>query len=279
VVESPDRSTTRNAAWTLIRDLIHERAGIYFDANSLDLMMNKISDLMAERGVDSPIDYYYLLKYEEQTSDEWPNLLNAISVRETYFWREIDQIRALVDVIVPEVAKTSREPLRIWSAACASGEEPYSIAMALDLAGWFHRIPIEIYATDMSVAAVCALQRGIYRERSFRNLPLELRERYFTEVPRHGWELAPEIRRRVLPRRANLTERADIQDLARARAIFCRNVFIYFSDAMIRKVVKTFEESMPKPGYLFLGAAESLLKFTTQFRLQEIGRAFVYIKD
>jgi len=278
-VESRDPSTVRNAAWALIRDLIHERSGIYFDANILDLMMNKISDLMAERDVDSPIDYYYLLKYEGETSGEWPNLLNAISVRETYFWRESDQIRALVDVIVPQVAQTSREPLRIWSAACASGEEPYSIAMALDQAGWFGRIPIEINASDMSPAAVCAVQRGIYKERSFRNLSPELRERYFTQVSGQTWELSPDIRRRVLSRRANLTERADIQDLARARVIFCRNVFIYFSEAVIRKVVKTFEECMPEPGYLFLGAAESLLKFTTRFRLQEIGRAFVYVKD
>jgi chemotaxis protein methyltransferase CheR len=277
-VES-DRSATRNAAWMLIRDLVHERAGIYFDANNLDLMMTKVSDLMAERDVDSPIDYYYLLKYEGETSGEWPNLLNAVCVRETYFWREIDQIRALVDVIVPEVARTSNEPLRIWSAACASGEEPYSIAMALDQAGWFHRIPIEIYASDLSTAAICAVQRGAYKERSFRSLPPELRERYFTEVSPHTWEIAPDIRRRVAPRRANLTDTADIQDLARSRVIFCRNVFIYFSEAIIRKVVKTFEECMPKPGYLFLGAAESLLKFTSQFRLQEMGRAFVYIKD
>jgi chemotaxis protein methyltransferase CheR len=278
-VELPDRSIARNTAWTLIRDLIHERSGIYFDANNLDLMVNKISDLMAERDVDSPIDYYYLLKYEGETSGEWPNLLNAISVRETYFWREIDQIRAFVDVIVPQIVKTSNEPLRIWSAACASGEEPYSIAMALDQAGWFGRIPIEIYASDMSPAAICAAQGGRYRERSFRNLSPQLRERYFTEVSRQTWEVSPDIRRRVVLRRANLMERADIQHLASARVIFCRNVFIYFSEAVIRRVVKTFEECMPKPGYLFLGTAESLLKFTTQFRLQEMGRAFVYIKD
>ena len=278
-MELPDRSTARNAAWTLIRDLIHERSGIYFDANNLELMMNKILDLMAERDVDSPLDYYYLLKYEGETSGEWPNLLNAVSVRETYFWREIDQINALVDVIVPQVVQTSKEPLRIWSAACASGEEPYSIAMALDQAGWFDRIPIEIYASDMSPAAICALQRGTYRERSFRNLSPRLRERYFTQVSGQTWEVASEIRRRVVPRRANLTERADIQDLSRARVIFCRNVFIYFSETVIRKVVKTFEECMPEPGYLFLGSAESLLKFTTRFRLQEMGKAFVYMKD
>src|SRR5690349_16847191 len=165
-------------AWTLIRDLVHERCGIHFEDNNLDLMMDKISDLMAERDLDSPIDYYYLLKYEGEESGEWTNVLNAITVRETYFWREIDQVRALVDVLVPELSASFREPLRIWSAACASGEEPISIAMALDQAGWFARIPIEIYASDMSPAAMCVAERGIYRERSFRRLPAELRDRY-----------------------------------------------------------------------------------------------------
>ena len=240
--------------------------------------MDKFSDLMIERGIDSPLDYYYLLKYEAATSDEWSNLLNAMSVRETYLWREMDQIRALVDVLVPQFSARFSEPLRIWSAACASGEEPISIAMALDQAGWLDRIPIEIHASDMSPAAICAARRGVYRERAFRSLPPELRARYFA---RHseGWQVVPEIHRRIVWHSANLTKRSDIEGLASSRVIFCRNVFIYFSEATIRRIVKMYSEYMPHPAYLFLGAAESLLKFTTQFQLKEMGPAFVYVKD
>ena len=277
-MELENRMTVRNAACMLIRDLIGERVGIHFDPNSLDLMMDKISVLMAERGVDSPLDYYYFLKYEGDASGEWTNLVNAISVRESYFWREIDQIRALVDVLVPHFSETFIEPLKIWSAACASGEEPATIAMALDQGQWLDRIPVEIHASDMSSAAICAAHRGIYREHAFRRMPSELRNRYFTPVS-DGWEIEPEIRRRIAWRRANLTDRSDIEDLARSHVIFCRNVFIYFSEATIREVVKLFGEFMPQPGYLFLGAAESLLKFTTQFHLEEIGGAFVYVKN
>jgi chemotaxis protein methyltransferase CheR len=277
-MESGDRAGTRITAWMLLRDLIHERTGIYFDQNNLDLMIDKLSTLMAERSLDSPSDYYYFLKYDDESNAEWSNLLNAISVRETYFWREIDQIRVLVDILVPQLCKSFPEPLKIWSAACASGEEPITIAMALDQARWFERAPIEIYASDMTTAGLCVAQRGIYRERSFRTLPPELRNRYFNRVS-DGWELDPEIRRRVLWRRANLTYKADIEELARSRVIFCRNVFIYFSEATIRKVVKAYAELMPSPGYLFLGAAESLLKYTTEFRLEEIGGAFAYVKD
>src|SRR5262245_27821263 len=133
-MESKNRAQHRTA-WTLLRDLIAERTGIHFDQDSVDLMVDKLSTLMSERGVDSPTDYYYILKYDVAATAEWSNLANALSVRETYFWREIDQIRALVDVLVPQLTKTFPEPLRIWSAACASGDEPVTIAMALDQAG------------------------------------------------------------------------------------------------------------------------------------------------
>jgi chemotaxis protein methyltransferase CheR len=267
----------RGTAWILLRDLIDERLGINFDQNSLDLMMDKISTLMAERDIDSPIDYYYLLKYEAKATDEWSNLVDAISVRETYFWREIDQIRALVDVLVPQLAKTFPEPIRIWSAACASGEEALTIAMMLDQANWFDRHPIEIYGSDLSQAALCMARRGIYRERSFRSLPGALRSRYFTPV-RDGWQVDSAISRRITWSQANLTDRSDIESLSRTRVIFCRNALIYFSESTIRKLVSTFADCMPEPGYLFLGAAESLLRVTTDFRLEQIGGAFAYVK-
>ncbi len=270
--------TGSNPAWSLVRDLIADRTGIYFDQGSLDLMTTKISDLMADVDVDSPLDYYYLLKYEAGSGGEWQKVQNAISVRETYFARERDQIRALAGVVISRLAKESSGPIRIWSAACATGEEPVSIAMALHENGWLDSIPVEIYASDFSSTALCAAQRGVFRERSFRVLSEELRNRYFTRVS-DGWQVDPQLHRRIVWVRANLTRRSDIEELARSSVIFCRNVFIYFSDSAIRKVVKTFEDCMPRPGYLFMGAAESLLKFTTQFHLQQIEGAFLYVKD
>jgi chemotaxis protein methyltransferase CheR len=246
----------------------------------MDLMTDKISSLMIERGVDSPIDYYYLLKYGEgeAAENEWPNLLNAISVRETFFWREFDQIRALVDVVMPLLSEQTRSAVRIWSAACATGEEPLTIAMALDQSGWLNRLPIEIHASDASTAALCAAQLGIYRERAFRNLCPELRRRYFTPV-NNGWKIDAQLHSRIHWHRANLTVESDVSDLARAHVIFCRNVFIYFSHAAIRKTVKTISDRILEPGFLFLGAAESLFKFTTDFDLREIAGAFAYVKN
>ena len=266
------------SAFTLLRDLIHERTGLFYDNGKSDLLTDKLSPLVIERGFNSFLDYYYLLKYELDADDEWERIIDALSVQETFFWREIDQVKALVDHLVPEYFSTPRaQPLRIWSAACATGEEPLSIAMALDEKGWFERAPIEIYATDASRAAIARARSGLYRERSFRTLTPSLRAKYFREE-QGAWRVVPELHAKVNWAVANLRSDAEVTMLATAAVIFCRNVFIYFSEDAIRKTVQLFASRMPVPGYLFVAASESLLRLTTDFQFQELGGAFVYVK-
>src|SRR5687767_1671577 len=263
---------------SLIRDLINERIGMFFDNGKSDLLIDKLSPLVIERGFSSYLDYYYLLKYDASAPVEWQNVMNALSVQETYFWREIDQVRALVQTLVPQWhARNSRSPLRIWSAACATGEEPLTIAIALNEAGWFQRASIEIVASDASSRAIERAVQGVYKERAFRNLPAHLRERYF-EAERAGWRVRSDIHSRVNWRIANLMDEDQIAPLASADFIFCRNVFIYFSESTIAKAVRSFSRFIRPPGYLFVGAAESLLRLTTDFTLNEVDDAFVYIK-
>ena len=264
----------------LLRDLIHERTGLFFDNGKGDILTDKLSPLVVERGFTSLLDYYYLLKYDEAGQDEWLNVMNALSVPETYFWREMDQVRALVEWVVPRwFAAPGAGPLKIWSAACATGEEPLTIAMALDEAGWLGRVPIEIRASDASPAVVGKARRGVYRERSFRNLPAHLRARYFTqEGATKTWRVDVNLHAAVEWRVANLLNEAEVAPLAAAHVIFCRNVFIYFSDQTISRTVRLFAAHIRPPGYLFVAAAESLLKLTTEFELQEVGSAFVYVR-
>src|SRR5215211_7201655 len=121
---------------TLIRSLINERTGMFFDNGKSDLLIDKLSPLVIERGFGSYLDYYYLLKYDPAARIEWQNVMNVLSVQETYFWREFDQIRSLVQTLLPQwQARSGNSKLRIWSAACATGEEPLTIAMALNEAG------------------------------------------------------------------------------------------------------------------------------------------------
>src|SRR6188768_2549446 len=117
-----------------------------------------------ERGFSSFLDYYYLLKYGPDAETEWSHVLDALSVPETYFWREIGQIQALTHDILPKFVNSfPSQPIQIWCAACATGEEPLAIAMALTEAGWFERLQLKIIASDASGAALAKARRGIYR--------------------------------------------------------------------------------------------------------------------
>jgi len=265
---------------TLIRQLIHDRTGMVFDSGKVDIMMDKLAPLVVKRGFNSFLDYYYLLKYDENAPEEWRNVMNVLSVGETYFWREMEQVRALTQTIVPQwFATHPGKTMRIWSAACATGEEPLTIAMALQETGWFDRASIEIHASDGSSVAIEKATQGVYRERSFRNLSPERRARYFCPDSSTTWRIRPELHSRVRYSIANLMDETDFAGLAAADVIFCRNVFIYFSDIAITKTVRSFSRLMSSPGYLFVGISESLLRLTRDFALEEVDDAFVYLKE
>lgn len=274
----PDTLGIPTTGLPLLRDLVHERTGIFFDDTRCDALAERLAPLVLQRGFRSFLDFYYLLKYDDDgAKPTWQQLFDALAVPETYFWREIDQIRAIVCRVVPELARRSSAALRIWSVPCASGEEPLTIAMALNEAGWFDRAEIEIHASDASPAAIARARQARYRERSMRALPAALAEKYFTTdnglfVP------APELTRRITSWTVvNLMDAGDSL-LARSSVVFCRNAFIYFSPQAVRRVVERFAAAMPAPGYLCVGASESLLNITTAFNLEEIDGAFVYVK-
>jgi chemotaxis protein methyltransferase CheR len=256
----------------LLRDLVHERTGIFFEDSRVDLLLEKLEPLGQKRGCESFLDYYYALK--DNHENEWERAWEALSVQETYFWREMAQIEALAGSIVPAWFGKTSAKFHIWSAACATGEEPYSIAMALLEAG-FGSHPIEILASDASPAAIQKAANATYRERSFRSFPPHLRGKYFHAVD-NGWKLSPEVTRRVQFRRVNLLEPAEISAQARVQAIFCRNVFIYFSPHSIRIALAIMAKKMASSGHLFVGASESLWRMTTDFELKEIAGALAY---
>lgn len=274
--------------FVLLRDLIHAHGGVYYADNQKDTLADRLGVRVIERGFDSFLDYYYYLKYDGNPGEEWKNVMDVLAVPETFFNREYDQIKALAELFVPQYfdkentlklwKKGENRLLRIWCAACATGEEPISIAIALNENGWFDRAPITIYGTDASQGAVNKAKIGIYGQRSFRNFPLELQKKYFTQEAEGCWRVVPEIHSRIHWGTANLRSKPEVEALAGSPIIFCRNVFIYFSDEAIRETVEMFAQLMPAPAYLFVAASESLLRLTTDFDLQQIGGAFVYVK-
>ena len=268
-----------DAAVPLLRDLVHERSGVFYEAARCDVLAERLAPLVVERGFESFLDYYYLLKYDEAAGSEWLRVMDALSVPETYFWREIDQIRAVVDHVIPSLVESLRgQPLRIWSVPCASGEEPLTIAMMLDQAGWFERAPLDIHGSDASPAALARARAARYRERSFRVLPPELRSKYFTQEG-DAWRPDARLSDRITSWSVvNVMAPEEATLRGYAPVIFCRNLFIYFTESGVRAVVDRFADAMPSPGYLCIGASESLLRITTRFELEEIGGAFIYVK-
>jgi chemotaxis protein methyltransferase CheR len=266
-------------AMSLLVDLIHSRTGLRFDDNRKVMLLDKLTQLLKEGQFNSITDYYYFLKYDSEADDEWKRLQSVLAVNETYFWREFDQISAAANLIIPHLLhERPQKPVRIWHAACASGEEPFTLAMALNENGGFQNGSIEILATDFNQLALEKARAGIYRQRTFRSIPPDIMARYFKPAGIGQYQISQSIQERVNFKYLNLMDEQSMTSIGSFDLIFCRNVFIYFSDKAMRQVVTWFHQALPPEGYLFTGAAESLLRLTNLYKLVEIGTAFGYQK-
>lgn len=277
---SPENLGVSEAGLPLLRELIHQQTGLFYENGRGELLTDRLAPLVLARGFRSYLDFYYLLKFDDQSSGPaWREVMNALSVQETYFWRESDQLRALTCHVLPDLVQAAPgKPIRIWSIPCATGEEPLSIAMALEEARWFDRVRIEIHASDGSAAAIDKARQGLYRERSFRSLPSHLRDTYFEMRGTLSSPRASLAQRITSWSVVNLMARNEVLLHAGSQIVFCRNAFIYFSPESVRQAVKTFEDAMPVPGYLFVGASESLSRVSDRLTLEDFDRAFVYTK-
>jgi chemotaxis protein methyltransferase CheR len=205
----------------LLRDLIASQAGIHYDNERLDLLRDRLVPLAIERGFDSLLDYYYLLKYDQDGVAEWRRVMDALSVQETYFWREADHFQALASDIIPRLIERQRRTIRIWSIP----EEPLSIAIALSEANAFDDARIEIHASDASEAALAKARGRRYGRRAFRVLPDALRDKYFTrDEEKDDWTVSPDLYARVTSwSRVNIINAGERDTHAASDIIFCRN--------------------------------------------------------
>jgi chemotaxis protein methyltransferase CheR len=194
-------------------------------------------------------------------SSELEALVRYLTVSETYFFRDKRALDLLAERVLPELLK-GRSPareLRIWSAGCSTGEEPYSIAMLMERTGMHFRHPaIEIVGTDVNDHSLRKASEGVYGEWSFRSTTPELKTTYFHEGPGGRWTILPSIKTRVKFRRANLIEESDSSFVGAANdVIFCRNVLMYFTPEAMRDTVRRFRDSLAPNGWLVVGPAET----------------------
>lgn len=273
----PDALGISDSSFTLLRDLIEQHLGVFYDNGKRDMLLDRLAQLTTTYGMQSFLDLYYALKYDDDAERYWRELMDQLSVPETFFWRQPEHFETLVTHVLPDhLAARGGAPLRIWSAACCTGEEPLSIAIALAEAGAFDAMRIDIIASDASPAMVERARRGLYGERSFRNLPQNLRDKYFTQTPQ-GARISEQLARRIDWRVINLMQPHEAAGVGRIDVAFCRNVLIYFSADGIRRVAAMLARQIRPGGRLFLGAAESLTRVTSAFVLTDLGKSLVYV--
>lgn len=262
-----------------LRDQIYKRTGMYFSDSSKYLLQKRLSPRARELNFESFQKYFYFLQYDPRADAEFDHIYDLVTTNETYFFREPAQLTAFIDEIIPDVlSKKSMKKIRIWSAGCSSGEEPYSIAMLLSESGYYQHATFEIFASDINQQVLAKARKGQYRESAFRATTPELRERYFNREADGSWRIKDEVRNRVQFGRLNLYDEARVSLLGNLDIVFCRNVIIYFDDQSKRVVVNNFYNRLVEGGYLLLGHSESLISLSTQFKLRHLRNDMVYQK-
>ncbi len=250
----------------LLSGLLKERSGLVISKEKLYLLESRLVPLARKRGMDGLEDLVNALRLapEEQLLSD---VTEAMTTNESSFFRDIMPFENFRKIVLPELLekRANSKSIHIWSAACSTGQEPYSLAMCLreeaaNLAGW----RIEITATDLSNDVLEKAKVGLYSQFEVqRGLPIQLLVKYFTQVD-EMWQIDPAIRAMVKFRTINLLE--DQTALGAFDVVFCRNVLIYFDQPTKGAVLDRLGRSMPNDGFLFLGGAETVLGVCTAFQ-------------
>ncbi|HTE51207.1 MAG TPA: CheR family methyltransferase [Kofleriaceae bacterium] len=261
--------------FTILSGLVEERVGLHYGAAERDVFLDKVAARALEAGFDSLLDYYYRLRYDDPDGAELDDLVEALVVHETYFFRELDPlVIAIEEVIGPRLAAGGRA--RIWSAACSTGEEPLTAAMLLEQRGWLDRV--EVVATDVSRRALARAQRGEFSPRSLRGRsPDDLASRWLRERPR-GVECDRALIDAIRWSRLNLFDGDAVARMGSFDLILCRNVLIYFADQRAAHIARSLAAALRPSGVLLVGVSESLMRFATPLECQERRGAFLYAR-
>jgi chemotaxis protein methyltransferase CheR len=267
------------------RELVRQRAGIEIpDARLGDLAKGVHAAMQATGAADPGALYELLAEKGPRGALAFEAMIPAVTINETHFFRNRPQMQALQSEILPELIKkrSNSKRLRIWSAACSSGEEPYSLAILLHRllrgqSGW----DILIHGTDIDHLALAKAAEGVYGNWSFREVPPDVKEEYFERTDEHRYLLAPDIRRMVKFSRLNLVD--DLYPTAESQTdrmdlVICRNVLIYFREEAIRRIVDRFHQSLVDDGWLVVGHAEPSQEIFHQFEVKNFPGTITYRK-
>lgn len=263
-----------------LRDFIYERSGIFIPDNKKYFLENRLGRRVQEKNLKGYEDYLYILKYGSD-KNELNIMFNLVTTNETFFFREPQQFDVfsgeLFSRIVAENAKTGRKDIKIWSAACSTGEEPYTIAMILMEKADAVAIRKEIYGSDISDSVLNSAKTGVYGSYAVRNVPDTYLKKYFVNTNQQ-YSISPAVKSLIKFMKINLIDDKEVRAVRGVDVIFCRNVLIYFDDKAKQRAVANLYDSLRPNGYLFIGTSESLHNVTRAFRPIVINKVIVYQK-
>lgn len=285
-MRSFERSTIRSAAspaLSQIRDVIYKTAGIFHADNKLHLLEDRCNKRMQALGIPSLNEYYQCLTSRSMHRAELVSLLNEITIGETCFFRNRPQLDGIRKIILPRVVEAKSQieyrHIKIWSAGCSTGEEPYTLAIMLLeetpelLKGW----TFEVIGTDINEHSIAHAQEGRYGDYSVRNTDAQLLQKYFISQEGKFW-VKPELRSVVSFKRINLFDDSRLMFMKGMDIILCCNVLIYFDTDSKKRVIQHFYNNLFNHGYLFLGHSESLYGISDEFQLVHLPSAIAYVK-
>lgn len=273
-----------NEDFTQLRDFIYEQSGIYIAETRKYLVENRLTNRLKELNLKNFGEYYYYLRFDPGRRAELPKLFEVITTNETSFYRNPPQLKVFQEKVLAaeldklRAARTKR--LRIWSAGCSTGEEPYTLAMILhevlknELATW----DIKITANDLSEGVLAAARKGIYSEYALRTTPKEIIDRYFRKEG-ETYHVEPRLKNLISFGPTNLSDKTMLKRVERSHIVFCRNVIIYFDDDMKRQVIESFYDNLLPGGCLLIGHSESLHSITRAFKPEHHVGTIVYRKE
>jgi chemotaxis protein methyltransferase CheR len=264
----------------LIRDYIGSYCGIYFEDASRSVVERRLNRRLSVNHLRDFREYYRLLLYDKKRDDELQEIIDILTVNETYFFRGESQLAAFKDEILPELKKKNRgkKRLNIWSAPCSTGEEPYTLAMLILEDGGFNDWDINIIGSDISQRVLKAARDGVFKKTSFRSTDPYFIKKYFKEEADGGFRISSGVKSLVNFNLLNMVDSYKTRLVMPMDIIFCRNLLIYFYHSAREKVADNLFDALQEGGYLVLGHSESMMNITTRFKLLHLKKDIVYQK-
>ncbi|MCP1743993.1 chemotaxis protein methyltransferase CheR [Bradyrhizobium japonicum] len=260
-----------------LTDFLYRRTGMVFTEAKRYYVERRIAERMAATSIETFPAYFAFLRSELR--DEVEHIINAFTVNETYFYREDHQLECLTKDLLRERVREKRrgDAIRIWSAPCSTGEEPYSIAIWL-LENWpeVDNFDVEIVGSDIDTRVLGAASAGIFGKRALMRLSPDLVARYFEQLDDERWLILDDLRQSVQFSSVNLVETRQTLTQGQFDVIFCRNVLIYFDDESRRVAAENLYDNLLPGGFICLGHTESMSRISPLFEVCRYSDAIVY---